>query len=363
MKRILFAILLLAFIQACKTSGGDFTVNGTVKNMGNGEIFFIKSSDDNKIDTVKVNNDAFTFKGMVTVPTVYMINFGADQQPAFAIIDKGENKIEFTMDSYNSFHATGGKDQELYNKFVALVMPFYKQIDSLGQIANANQDNKEMMQVLQSEYFKINDNILNQQKQFIKDNPKSVASAFIAANYLNEKMDKTAEEIQTIFNSLDPSIQSSFFGKKINEMGDKLKGTSVGKPASDFTLNDVNDKPVSLSSFKGKVTLIDFWASWCGPCRAENPNVVNAYAKYHDKGLEILGVSLDDQKDKWMSAIEKDHLTWTHVSDLKGWNSTAATLYGIQSIPANFLLDSQGVIIAKDLRGEDLERKLAEVLK
>jgi peroxiredoxin len=141
-------------------------------------------------------------------------------------------------------------------------------------------------------------------------------------------------------------------------MATQMRSTSEGQVAPDFTLNDVNDKPVALSSFRGKVVLLDFWASWCGPCRKENPNVVAAYNKFHSKGLEILGVSLDDNKSNWQQAIAKDGLTWTHVSDLEGWQSKAAQLYGVQSIPANFLLDKDGKIIAKDLRGEMLEQKL-----
>lgn len=130
----------------------------------------------------------------------------------------------------------------------------------------------------------------------------------------------------------------------------------------DFTQNDINGKAVKLSDFKGKYVLLDFWASWCGPCRAENPNVLKAYNQYKDKNFTILGVSLDEKGDAWQKAIKDDALPWMQVSDLKGWQNEASSKYGISGIPANFLINPEGIIIAKDLRGEDLETKLAEVL-
>jgi thiol-disulfide isomerase/thioredoxin len=137
----------------------------------------------------------------------------------------------------------------------------------------------------------------------------------------------------------------------------------VGATAMNFTQNDTAGKPVTLSAFRGKYVLVDFWASWCGPCRMENPNVVSAYAKYHPKGFDILSVSLDraGDKDKWLKAIYADRLAWTHVSDLQFWQNAVAVQYGVGSIPQNFLIDPQGKIVAKGLRGEDLEKKLDEI--
>jgi peroxiredoxin len=165
------------------------------------------------------------------------------------------------------------------------------------------------------------------------------------------------------YSALDTSIKQSPVGRKIAAMLATAKKTDIGQVAPDFTLNDVDGKPVTLSGYaKDKVVLVDFWASWCGPCRGENPNVVKAFNAYRDKGFTVLGVSLDDKKDAWVKAIQDDHLDWGQVSDLKGWSSEVAALYGIRGIPMNFLLDKDGKIVAKGLRGDVLDKQLAELL-
>lgn len=362
MKKLNWLIALVLLFSAC-AKNDKVTVTGTVKNLGNGEIFLIKSGDDKMIDTVKVTNDKFNYELKVTEPTVYMINFGPKQQPAFVILENGITTIDYEMNVLNSLNIKGGKEQEVYNKFINECRQLFNSMDSLGKIAESNMENQEMITVLQREFYRIDSVVKVKQKAFVLQNPKSIASAFLAVNYLSQNTEKTYEEVNEIYNALDKSIQQTYYGKKISEMVAMMRNTTAGQAAPDFTLADLNDKPVSLSSFRGKVTLVDFWASWCGPCRKENPNVVAAYNKFHSKGFEILGVSLDDNKSNWEQAVKKDNLTWTHVSDLKGWESKAAQLYGVQSIPTNFLLDKDGKIIAKDLRGEMLEQKLNEIFK
>ncbi len=164
-------------------------------------------------------------------------------------------------------------------------------------------------------------------------------------------------------NVLTATARSSKYGKHLGDLIQGGKIGAIGSKAMDFTQNDVNGKPVSLSSYRGKYVLIDFWASWCRPCRMENPNVVAAYNQYKGKNFTVLGVSLDQSKDNWLQAIKADNLTWTQVSDLQYWSNAVAQMYRIQSIPQNLLIDPNGLIIAKNLRGEELNARLKELIK
>ena len=168
--------------------------------------------------------------------------------------------------------------------------------------------------------------------------------------------------LDSIYKNFDKSIENSEYVKIIKERLDIIKKVSIGKLAPDIIMADTNGVPFKLSSLRGKVVLIDFWASWCRPCRGENPNVVAAYNAYKDKGFDILGVSLDQNKASWIKAINDDKLTWHHVSDLKGWKNEAGKMYGVNSIPHSVLLDKRGIIIATDLRGEELLKKLDEII-
>jgi len=195
--------------------------------------------------------------------------------------------------------------------------------------------------------------------KFIKTHPQSNVGGYAiwAVTFDWPKI----PEYDEMYNALSPQVKQGKYGKLAEEKIVTLKGITIGYPAINFAQPDVNGKSVSLNSLKGKVVLVDFWASWCGPCRAENPAVVAAYQKYKDKGFDVLGVSLDQNKDKWLQAIQKDGLTWTHVSDLKGWQNEAAKKYSVTSIPFNVLIDKDGKVLAKGLRGPALEEKLAEI--
>jgi len=217
-------------------------------------------------------------------------------------------------------------------------------------------------------YLSMNGQIMQQQiihaQDHILHNPGSVLSLYLIAQYWEEY---GLERAKSYLESLSNQLQGHSIAKEMvaewKKREEVERKTALGVLSMDFSQKDTTDQPIRLSSFKGKYVLIDFWASWCGPCRQESPILVKAYEKYKAKGFDILSVSLDENKNQWIAAIKKDKFTWTQVSDLKGKENQAALLYGVKSIPANFLIDPQGKIIAKGLRGEDLERQLQQIFK
>lgn len=375
MKNLLstIAVLVVASLTVNAQATRPFTVKGTVKNAAPGSYVYLEvnSQPTRKLDSTKVSADhTFTLTNKVNDGgEVLILNVGGGQK--MALLLEGGETLNVTADGYRmdaktgqigKSTVTGSKNMDYYEKLNALRMDMDAKVANWNKQAAAateKKDNKKMAQIEQ-EYTAAEADVVNKVKAMLPDMGTSLVSLF-ALNFINIDTDfATYEALAQRFEKENPN---SPHAKSLIGRVARIKGVSIGAQAPDITLSDTTGKAVALSSLRGKYVLIDFWASWCGPCRAENPNVVRMYNKFKDKGFEIYSVSLDQAKANWTKAIRNDNLTWTHVSDLKFWQSAAAQQYGVQAIPATFLLDKDGKIIAKNLRGDALEQKLEEVLK
>lgn len=375
MKKILFSLCIIAGFAACNQKPEGFTLQGNLTgDIEDGTQVFLRTNGENNqlvdVDTAKVKDGKFTFTG--SSDTLELNYLFIDQLPGYTavILENGEINLKAQKDSLGMAKITGTPQNEIFSDFMEQSQELTKQAQSIQQdmqeagmkkdSATANSLRDEMME-LQEEYKNFN-------IDYIKNHPDALISALLIGQALGTGA-IDAQEAQSMYDSLSPEIKKTRAATMINEQLEGQKQAeaneekvSVGAKAPDFTAPTPDGGQLALNDALGKVTLVDFWAAWCKPCRAENPNVVKVYEKYHDKGLNIVGVSLDRTEEAWKKAIEDDSLAWQHVSHVAYFNDPIAKLYNVNAIPAAFLLDENGVIVAKNLRGTALEEKVAEML-
>lgn len=359
MKRL---VTLLAFTPAllfAQDQKKGFEIKGNVSGLEDGKVQIVTMNDDHAViasDSVK--NGKFTLKGSVAEPTLYFIVMSTEQ-PQYLYVENKPITITGSKADIKNLKIEGSQSQSDFAEFNKTFNPLIAELNGFAALIQRETDDKKK-EALFKQYDSVVTKVNSEVGKFVSAKPSSYVSAFLLSVSAQVLADPVTMEQR--YNSLSQDVRNSEIGKNLAQSIAYFKVGAVGTDELDFTQNDVDGKPVKLSSFKGKYVLLDFWASWCKPCRAENPNVVKVYNQFKDKNFTIVGVSLDQSKDAWVKAIENDKLTWNHVSDLQQWQNAVAQMYHIQSIPGNFLIDPNGKIIARDLRGESLKQKLCEVL-
>lgn len=382
MKNIFTLIFLtLGSVLFAQENNNEYSINGHIKGLksANGYMYLTGSIDGKYIkDSVIIEDGRFIFKGNITEPAMVKIYCPRINHPhkinPFNLFL--ENSDIIIKGKYDTTEYTYLKDIKISGSVIQDEFESYS--DGFKKIfkgVNLDKMNSEYRKAMQSndtakiaainKISRANFNKGNEYTyDYIKENPKSCVSLYLIGRNSRSTEEKILNRAKSAFLSLDPSLQFSVSGKRISKnLAYASRGLLIGKPAGDFTQPDVNGNMVRLSDYKGKYVLLDFWASWCGPCRAENPHVLKAYNRFKDKGFDVLAVSLDNNPDRWKKAIKEDKLPWVQVSDLKQSKNEAASQFGVSGIPDNFLIDPNGIVIARGLRGDALEKKLEELIK
>ena len=359
MRKLLLSIVAASMTLAACNAQSGYKVTGTVEGMPDGKAI-IATVNGSSLDTLAkadVKNGSFEFTGNVSEPTgAYIMVIGQRGAIPFML----ENANITVNAGQAGLTVTGSEGQKIYDQFMAINTTTQQEAMKLQQEYQAANGDQAKMQAVQEAYAKLMTDAQAKETELIKANPDSYVSTFVIVSSMGQM---EYEQLKERYNLLGEKAKASAQGKAIAAQIAKLESTAIGQIAPNFTITTPEGESISLYDIKGKVKLIDFWASWCGPGRGENPHVVEIYKEYHPKGLEIFGVSLDNNKEAWVKAIADDGLVWKHGSDLKGWQSAPAQLYSVTGIPHTVLLDENNKIIAKNLRGDELKQKIAELLK
>ncbi len=380
MKKILLVLSVVAVLFSCNKAGeNEYIVTGTIKGIAEGKTVTLEVQDETgqlkPVDTVKVEKGKFVLKGSAKEPEMNFMQVEGVQGKVPFILENGDIEVVINKDSIENSKVTGTYNNEELSSYKAKGMAIQKKMikfqqDNMAKMNDAQQKKDSVViNVLRKEYNKFQEEFMKQSDDYLKTHNKAFISVLIIEGMFNQMAPDVAK-IKKLYGGLDKSLKDTKHGKNIKSKLDKMNtpvaaaaGVEVGTMAPEFSAPNPDGKVITLKESLGKITIIDFWASWCQPCRQENPNMVAIYKAFHAKGLNMVSVSLDDEAAKWKAAIAKDQLTWTQVSNLKEMDDPIAKAYSIKLIPSTFIVDATGKVIAKDLRGDALKAKVAELLK
>ncbi|MGN7721430.1 redoxin domain-containing protein [Chitinophaga sp. 22620] len=380
MKKLILAAVLISpaavlLAQDKKTKNYQYHIEGSIADANQEKpakyYLRMRTAGVFKMDSAIANDGKFSFTGEIPEPQLAQIfamvpgtpdNPMGRKEVALIFLGKGTTQLNLATPASKA-EAGGTHEQGAFNELNDLLRSVNKDYETAVKkyrdAAESRDEDKLKKAETRLEQLEASKKAV--MRKYLEDNPETPIGMYVLNQVAGYELNP--DEVEPLFNSLSRSVRKYPSAKEFEHRVELARKLAVGQPAIDFNQRDAAGNPVTLASFRGKYVLVDFWASWCGPCRAENPNVVKAFNRFKEKGFTILGVSFDERKDKWQQAIEQDGLTWTHVSDLRGWGNEVGKLYGIRAIPQNVLVDPEGKIIARNLRAEDLNRKLEELLK
>ncbi len=364
MKRTMILLLAVALFACQPQTRDTFTITGKVEGVESAMVYLQDrvSGLMVNVDSVELQNGEFVLEGSMPHPELYYLRIdGVVNRLAF-FLENSDIEIVINPEDPSDFTVSGSHSHDLHDELMALIAPYDTEIRELQQQTQeaTSQRNEQLLAELTQKSAEKNEAKRTVVRDFVKKHSDETVSVYIAMRHLVYGMEyDELSELMTIF---DPQLAGTRYYDDLNQRAVDLERVAIGRQAVDFTVPDVDGNEVSLSDFRGQYVLISFWASWCPYCRDENPSLVLAYDKLKEENFEILGVSLDRTREAWLRGIEEDGLTWPQVSDLQGWQSGPAALYVIRNIPQNVLIDPEGIIIDKNLKYNDLENLMAEML-
>lgn len=365
MTNLRYSLVFLILLASCKDVP-KYTIQGTINGASDEMVYLMKMVDGERmtIDSVNMVNGTFAFYGKQDVPQVYQIKV-ADQRGTLEVFMENSLITVFAeLNNLRKAEISGSSIHDEYAVYQSMMAEHNMKIQAAYRdyLAAREEGNKVLArEIEQTKVRPLHEIKISWQKDFLAANPNSFISPYLLLRHLYFEMD--LDELDKALGNLSQDVEQSPYYQILKENVAALRKVEVGMPFVDITLPDTTGNILSMSSFVGKgYVLIDFWAAWCSPCRRENPHFVRIYDDYREKGFEIFGVSFDKSRDKWIEAIQEDGITWPQVSDLRYWQSSAAKLYGVRSIPHTVLIDPEGNILAKNLRHKDLRAMLEELL-